>query len=558
LSVAQTLNTAKRLAKAGNNTQAGQLYRSVLEQFPKNKHALAGLSGLRQQGSGAAGQSRDQNAALQKAVKQLASLYQQGRFEPVIAEASRLAAKFPLAVLHNMIGASRAGLSDLDGAAAAFEKAVALSPGDGELHKNLGYVQRKQGRMREAAASLKLSLQLLPGDARVWAGLGYVLNSLGKTAEAAGAFEKALKTQPGLAEAWFGLSITRPFAADDVNVTRMREMLTRSDLSNADRAQLCSAMGNTMEHAREYDDAFDFFAERNRIYSEMRPFDLNAEKALLGTAREIFGSDQSRQSAGADAPDLSGGTVHPHRQPPVFILGMPRSGTSLAEQIFASHSQVFGGGELAALGRAASELAGGAFDTDAASQLRQKYSAAVDRLGATEPVVTDKMPHNFRCIGHILTAFPGAKIIHMQRDPRAVCWSNFKSDFGADKHLFSSDLNDLVAYYDLYLEWMTFWEQCFPGRVRHQSYEELTRNQEEQSRELLAWIGLPWEEQCLQFHKSDRAVKTVSASQVREPIYQGSSEKWRRYEKFLTPLTDRFGTGTEAESPPGPRNRGAA
>ena len=179
--------------------------------------------------------------------------------------------------------------------------------------------------------------------------------------------------------------------------------------------------------------------------------------------------------------------------------------------------------------------------------------SGVARLGADEPVITDKMPHNFRWIGYILSAFPNAKIVHMQRDPRAVCWSIFKSSFLAEEHAYAQNLSDLVAYSDLYLDWMTFWEQRYPGRIRHQSYEELTRNQEQQSRELVAWVDLPWEEQCLQFHRSRRAVKTVSTAQVRQPMYQGSSEKWRRYEEFLTPLTDRFGTGNQPESPFSPK-----
>ncbi|WP_160116005.1 tetratricopeptide repeat-containing sulfotransferase family protein [Candidatus Halocynthiibacter alkanivorans] len=553
MSVAQTLSNAKRLARSGAPEQAGQLYRSILDDFPANKRAQQGLADLKrtqQTDAGAAADSQD--TVLQDLVKGLTGLYQKGRFDVVVEQASRLVEHFPVAILYNLTGASLVGLSRLEDAAEAFRKALAITPDDGELHKNIGTVYRDLAQAEKAAESLNRSLELLPGDADVWVLLGFVLTSLGRTEQAIAAFEQACELKPNLASAYGGLSNLKDFQPEDPQVGKMRSLLLQPSLSNKDRAKLCSALGRITEKQGHYAEAFDFFAQRNRVHKETQHFDYAFERTIFDIVRGGFPQSFSLAASapGSAAPALPYVSI-PDEKTPVFILGMPRSGTSLVEQILSCHSQIFGGGELAFMGKAVEKtgLDNRLFDAGRAQVLRGSYLAGLNKFDTREPLVTDKMPHNFRWVGHILSAFPEAKIIHMQRDPRAVCWSIFKSSFSVEKHTYAQDLNDLVAYYDLYLEWMAHWEQVFPGRIRHQSYEELTRNQEQQSRELVDWVGLTWEEQCLQFHRSRRAVKTVSTAQVRQPMYQGSSEKWRRYEEFLTPLTDRFGTGEQPENP---------
>ena len=225
---------------------------------------------------------------------------------------------------------------------------------------------------------------------------------------------------------------------------------------------------------------------------------------------------------------------------PIFVLGMPRSGTTLVEQVLASHSRVFGAGELELLESAVA--AHGSTEIppsiDSFTRIRDAYRQGLAKLGVAEAFVTDKMPLNFRWIGYICTALPEARIVHVQRDARATCWSCFKHYFSSRGNGFASDLRDVARYYRLYADLMAFWHDRFPGRIHDLSYEALTEHQEDQTRSLLAYLGLDWEDACLAFHLAERSVQTASATQVRQRLYQGSSEAWRRYEAHLGPMLE--------------------
>jgi hypothetical protein len=219
---------------------------------------------------------------------------------------------------------------------------------------------------------------------------------------------------------------------------------------------------------------------------------------------------------------------------------MPRSGTTLVEQILASHSQVHGAGELATASRiltpyldafAASSEPG--IDARDFAHIGEEYLRELDHLAGDAPVVTDKMPGNFRWIGFLLMALPGARIINVRRNPAATCWSMYRQPF---RNGFTNDLADLGVYYGLYEELMSFWRDAVGDRIYDLDYETLTENQEQETRKLLEYCGLAWEDTCLEFHTTRRAVRTPSGSQVRKKMYTGSSEAWRRYEAHLGPL----------------------
>jgi hypothetical protein len=223
---------------------------------------------------------------------------------------------------------------------------------------------------------------------------------------------------------------------------------------------------------------------------------------------------------------------------PIFILGMPRSGTSLVEQILASHSQVYGAGELVLLGQSINSMDWNStqITSNMLRSIRESYFSGLSGIGASELVVTDKMPFNFLWIGFIVSAIPDAKIVHVRRDARATCWSNFANSFSGEGSEFAYDLEDVARYYNMYGDLMTFWHEMFPDQIYDLNYEALTENQEAETRKLLEYVDLDWEERCLDFHKTKRAVRTASAQQVRQKMYQGSSNKWRAYERHLNPM----------------------
>jgi hypothetical protein len=209
------------------------------------------------------------------------------------------------------------------------------------------------------------------------------------------------------------------------------------------------------------------------------------------------------------------------------------------EQILASHSQVHGAGELSLLHQILKTVNWRSADLDTIKfrELRHKYLAGLAGLGAPEWLITDKMPLNFLLIGFVLTAIPEARIIHTQRDARATCWSNFRQYFSKQAE-YSCDLHDVAQYYGMYSELMDFWHEKFPGKIYDLSYEALTEQQEAQTRQLLEYVGLEWQDQCLDFHNNRRPVATASAMQVRQKMYTGSSLEWRNYEQHLGPMIE--------------------
>ena len=220
---------------------------------------------------------------------------------------------------------------------------------------------------------------------------------------------------------------------------------------------------------------------------------------------------------------------------PIFIVGMQRSGTTLVEQIMSCHSKISGAGELEFCSKYGLPLIRGTIklNKESLKNFRNQYLNEIKKTSNGKPFVTDKMPSNFRHIGLIRSAFPEAKIIHVNRDPRAVCWSNFKSDFVSRGLGYSCDIKTLIEYYRLYKDLMNFWQKQYGNFIYQLDYEQLTYNQEKETRNLIEFTGLPWEDACLSPEKNKRSVRTASTQQVRKKVYKGSSEEWKKFEPFL-------------------------
>ena len=338
----------------------------------------------------------------------------------------------------------------------------------------------------------------------------------------------------------------------DSQVTQMQLLLTTGNLSQSERIHLCFALARAHEELGNQDELFEFLHEGNRLCKEKLNYSLDKAKNLFSIIKELFSTLPTviEQSL----------SFEPSTIRPIFIVGMPHSGTTLVEQIMSSHHAVYGAGESEAFRKLigpivknhltkgsniASTTIGDmklniadtySLPEEAFLSIRQQYLDALSRFDVPENVITDKLPLNFQYIGFILSAFPEAKIVHLKRDARATCWSNYQCFHLKKENGFSYNLDDLAEFYGLYIEQMDFWHQLYPGKIYDICYEDLTTNQEEETKKLLQYCELDWDENCLDFHKNKRAVQTASSLQVRQKMYQGSSEAWKKHEAYLQPL----------------------
>ncbi len=456
-----------------------------------------------------------------------------GRREEAIGYYEKaLALKADDARAYNNLGDTLIELGRYDEAVAKLTRALEILPDFAEAHNNLGNAHKGLGRHDDAVVCYHKAIDLKPNYADAHNNLGAAITDHGSRQAAIASYVAALRINPGFARTHRNLSTIKRYEEGDPQIGEIITLLAEESLPVDDRTQLNFALGKAMDDLGQYDKAFACFAEGNSLRNKQLGYS-------AATDRELFNSIKSAyrlNTAPLEPPPQSPGKNCPT---PVFIVGMPRSGTSLVEQVLASHSEVHGGGELSALEDAVN--ASGVLQPGASparlEELGQHYRASLAKLGVNKPYITDKMPLNFRWIGLIRQALPEAKIIHIQRDARATCWSIFRHYFATCGNAYAYDLNNLADFYNLYKGLMDFWEGLFPGGVYRLNYERLTEQQESETRNLLNHAGLAWEGQCLEFHNTERAIATASALQVKEKIYTGSSKAWRNYEKFLAPLT---------------------
>lgn len=314
------------------------------------------------------------------------------------------------------------------------------------------------------------------------------------------------------------------------NLDAMEALYDRMQAGDQNAIVLAFALAKIHDDLGELDSSFAYLEKANRWHKHGKTDTIADAHQTVAAVKALFSS----QSVTALDKPLS-------RQP-LFILGMPRSGTTLVEQILASHPQVFGGGELQLMGqwcygyvKLYLQHGDHAPLNNYLTQLWSHYDSGLQKLTDLN-VVTDKMPVNFLWLGFIRAAFPEAKIIHTRRDPMATCWSIYKTPFAGTSNGYACDLAEIGEFYCLYRDLMAFWDERDDGTIYHLDYEKLTREQEAETRHLLDYCQLPWDPSCLDFHNNPRTVRTASAQQVRRPMYQGSSSAWRRYDSYLDPL----------------------
>jgi tetratricopeptide (TPR) repeat protein len=436
---------------------------------------------------------------------------------------------------HTNLGNAFKELGRLEDAVKSYEKAVALKPDYAEAHYNLGNALMELGQENDAIMSYESAIDIKPDYGGAHNNLGNALKELGQLDDAAKYYEKTLTLQPDYAEAHHNLSTIKKYTARDPQITQMQSILSNGDLSQSDRIHLCFALAKVYEDLGKQDELFKFLHEGNRLRKQELNYSLDMDQITHSVVKKLFSPSPSvvEKSLSYETSTIR----------PVFIVGMTRSGTSLVEKIIASHHAVHGAGELNTLNNLMDPIVQDHSNNDKNGlseksflSIRQQYLDSLSRFNVPEKVITDKMPMNFRWIGFILTAFPEAKIVHLKRDAMAICWSNYKLLFSSRGLGFPYNMDDLAGFYGLYTELMAFWHQLYSDKIYDICYEDLTTNQVEETRKLLEYCELDWDENCLEFHTSKRAIKTASSLQVRQKMYQGSSEAWKKHEAYLQPL----------------------
>lgn len=375
-----------------------------------------------------------------------------------------------------------------------------------------------------------------PAFALGWTSLGHALKTVGRAADAVAAYRRAIAVRPSLGEAWWSLANLKTFQFGPQDVATIRRELERTDppLDDDDRLHLHYALGKALEDGGEDDGgAFAQYAKGATIRRGQLGYQADETTQGCDAARALFTVDFLAERAGAGCPPPD----------PIFVVGMPRAGSTLLEQILASHPQVEGTMELPDMMMLASRFEG----ADGAARLAALDAPALRAIGETylhntrvqrktaRPFFIDKMPNNWLNVGLIMVALPNAKIIDVRRDAMACCFSNFKQHF-ARGQAFSYDLTDVGLYYRDYVDLMAHFDAVAPGRVLRLPYEALVEDAPAQVRRLLDHCGLPFDAACLDFHRTERAVRTASAEQVRQPIYRSGLDQWRRFEPWLGPV----------------------
>jgi Tfp pilus assembly protein PilF len=516
-------NPRLRLAAVAMNRndipQAEQLLKAHLYEAPTDVPAIRMLAEVAMR----VGRDDDAKSLLERALELAPG------FEP---------ARYQLAVLLHRRNEPAAALAEV-------ERLLALdarNPG----YRNLAAVILARVGQYERSSGLYAELaREYPTNSKVWLSYGHVLKTEGRLDESVAAYRRAIQQEPTFGEAYWSLANLKTFRFGDTDLAVMRSATNDPSVADSDRVNLHFALGKALEDAGEWAASFEHYAKGNALHRAKNPYDAEQNTARARRLEAVFSREFFGARAGSGCPVDS----------PIFIIGMPRSGSTLLEQILASHSAVEGTTELPEMITMARELRALAEDDDTGSYadvLASMGPEALAELGRSylertrvhrktdRPHFIDKMPNNFVHVAMIQLALPNAKIIDARRHPMACCFSNFKQHYARGQR-FSYGLEDMGRYYRDYVDLMAHFDAVLPGRIHRVFYERIVDDTEAEVRRVLDYCGLPFEPECLRFFENERPVRTASSEQVRQPIYREGMDHWRHYESWLDPLKSALG-----------------
>lgn len=511
----------KKLALAAKHHQEGriedaeQLYRQVLNNNPRNVDALRMLAMV------AATAKRYDDA------------------ERLLRKAVGIAPDFLTAVVD--LGRVLKEQDRFEEAIDCFKNAIAINPNNPHTHFLLASAYSPAALNHEAAREYRRALDLAPEHPGALLGLGNALKTIGKQDEAIKAYRDCIRVRPDNGEIYWSLANLKTYRFSNEQIAEMAARVDNPEgLTEQSEVNFLFALGKAHDDRQDYDKAWRYYERGNGKQRMLAQYDPVQTETINDAIVEVFDKALLEEKAGKGCPDRA----------PIFVLGLPRSGSTLVEQILASHSQVEGTSELPYLGRVAMSLnrnrADGVNYPEAVRELEAAHLTALGedytnyaQLHRTEgkPFFIDKMPNNFPTIGFLNLILPQAKIIDARRHPLDACVGNFRQHY-AKGQTFSYDLTDLGEYCLQYLRMMDHWHQALPGRILTVQYEEMVTDFENQARRLLDYCELPWEEACGRFYETERPVRTASSEQVRQPIYTGALNFWRNYERHLDELIE--------------------
>jgi predicted Zn-dependent protease len=401
------------------------------------------------------------------------------------------------------------------------------------------------GEYHEAIKSYEILLREQPALPKAWMSYGHALKTVGRQDESVDAYRKSIALLPKLGESYWSLANLKTFRFSDAEIAAMQALLAATDLTSEDRYHLEFALGKALEDKGAFAQSFAHYVEGNALRRKSIPYDVDATSAFVQRSKTLFSQTFFRERAGSGS----------RATDPIFIVGLPRAGSTLVEQILSSHSQIEGTMELPDLLAIARRLGGSsrkadlltyldalpALDADACAALGGEYldRTRIQRKLA-RPFFIDKMPNNFHHIALIQLILPHARIIDARRHPLGCCLSNFKQHY-AHGQAFAYDLDEIGRYYRDYVELMAHFDAVLPGRIHRVIYENMVSDSEAEIHALLDYCDLPFEESCLRYYENDRAVRTASSEQVRKPNFTEAVEQWRNYEEWLGPLKAALG-----------------
>jgi Tfp pilus assembly protein PilF len=452
-------------------------------------------------------------------------------------------ARFQLAVLLHRRNEPAAAL-------AAIERLLAEDPRNPGYRNLAAVILSRVGEYDRASRLYADLVKEYPANSKVWLSYGHLLKTEGRTDESVAAYRRAIRHEPGFGEAYWSLANLKTFRFGDADLASMREALAGPSVDEANRVHVQFALGKALEDAGDYAASFGHYAEGNALHRARQGYDADRNTARTRHLEALFTQEFFAARSGVGCPDGS----------PIFIVGMPRSGSTLVEQILSSHPAVEGTTELPemiTMARELRELANSedvrsyadvlaAMGPEALRALGERYLERTRVHRKTDrPRFIDKMPNNFVHVAMIQLALPNARIVDTRRHPMACCFSNFKQHYARGQR-FSYDLTDMGRYYRDYVGLMAHYDAALPGRIHRVLYERLVEYTEAEVRRLLEYCGLPFDPACLRFFENERPVRTASAEQVRQPIYREGMEQWRRFEPWLDPLKDALGPALAA------------
>lgn len=417
-------------------------------------------------------------------------------------------------------------MDEIDQAYNHLQKAMALGMMTPPTYELLGTLAKMSGKIDEAIEHFQKALSLKPDYFSAIASLGQLYLEMGNKEKVLSLAANTIAKYPNMYLAYYQLTRAKKFSRQDAVTRRMEKMFKRKDTPVFGKILLGYALGKIFEDIQEYETAFSYFSEANRLQRGTYGYSTDESARLVDRLKSFFNEARIEQLRDQGYPDKT----------PIFIVGMPRSGTSLTEQILASHPMVFGAGELKEMHKIIRRTKiTPDLDAETLIGIGKRYVENIRKFDKDAVHITDKQPSNFYNLGFILCALPNAKIIHCRRDPMDNCLSNLKNYFEKG-NLWANDITEVGEEHLLYQDLMAHWHKCFPGKIYDLNYEALVTDQEAETKRLLAYCELPWDDACLAFHTNSRTVMTPSSMQVRETIYKSSTHAWKHFEKQLEPL----------------------